>query len=378
MAHELAAGLDDRARALGERLAASPEPWLAKPLGILAPHASPLLREDYARRAAAAAAYREAAGITDPGQAIAPEPHRGNPELDDLRRTAIRALEIRDETEIVRGMTQGELEARILDGDRALASAPPDVSRELRLTAQAEADAWQQSADAEIRYDQAGSANAKALARHMAAQREQLEAANASYETWAADTSGRRETAGKARTELERRGLAQQTAGTAPSRGRKRTADHGGVVAPARSRPRRRRPGHRARAPGRARRRQALATRAHAPTRARGRAEPDSSARSYPEADSQSGPDDQAALLDRLLGRAAEAAQRFAAENADRKARAKYATRLEREAYAQPEHAVKPKPHMRQISSCKSRRAGVAGYNSMGFPGSDLASSPSR
>ena len=185
VAHELAAGLDQRARALGEQLAASPEPWLASQLGVLAPHASPLLREDYARRAAAAAAYREAAGITDPGQAIAPEPHRGNPELDHLRQAAIRALEIRDETEILRRMTQGELEARILDGDRAQASAPPDVSRELRLTAQAEADAWQQSADAEIRHDRAGSADAKALARHLAAQREQLEAANARYEKWA-------------------------------------------------------------------------------------------------------------------------------------------------------------------------------------------------
>ena len=217
MAHELAAGLDQRARALGEQLAASPEPWLASQLGILAPHASPLLREDYARRAAAAAAYREAAGITDPGQAIAPEPHRGNPELDHLRQAAIRALEIRDETEIIRGMTHGELEARILDGDRAQASAPPDVSRELRLTAQAEADAWQQSADAEIRHDQAGSAGATALARHMAAQREQLEAANARYETWAADTSSRREAAGKARAELERRGARAADSRTAAS-----------------------------------------------------------------------------------------------------------------------------------------------------------------
>jgi hypothetical protein len=119
VAHELAAGLDARARALGEQLAACPAPWLARQLGVLAPHASPLLREDYARRAASAAAYREAAGITDPEQAIAPGPHRGNPELDHLRRTEIRALEIPVETEIVRGMTRGELEARILDGDRA-------------------------------------------------------------------------------------------------------------------------------------------------------------------------------------------------------------------------------------------------------------------
>ena len=109
-------------------------------------------------------------------------------------------------------MTHGELEARILDGDRAQASAPPEVSRELRLTAQAEADAWQQSADAETSHDPAGSAGAKALARHMAAQREQLEATNARYQTWAADTSSRRETAGMAKAELKRRGLAQQAA----------------------------------------------------------------------------------------------------------------------------------------------------------------------
>jgi hypothetical protein len=213
VAHELAAGLDQRACALGERLAASPEPWLVGRLGVLAPHASPLLRQDYARRAAAAAAYRDAAGITDPGQAIAPEPHRGNPELDHLRQAAIRALEIRGETEIIRGMTHGELESRILDGDRALACAPPDVSRSLRLTAQAEADAWQRSADAQIRHDPAGSASARALARNLAARREQLEPANARYETWAAGTASRRDAAGKARAELQRRQIAQQAAG---------------------------------------------------------------------------------------------------------------------------------------------------------------------
>ena len=272
VAHELAAGLDHRARALGDQLAATPEPWLASQLGVLAPHASPLLREDYARRAAAAAAYREAAGITDPGQAIAPEPHRGNPELDHLRQAAIRALEIRDETEITRRMTHGELEARILDADRAQASAPPDVARELRLTAQAEADAWQQAADAEIRHDPAGSADAKALARHLATQREQLEAANARYQTWAAGTSSKREAAGKARAELERRKLAQRTAEQRQLRGQKGNADHDAVVAAARIRPRRGRPGHRARAPGRRRRRQALATRAPLPAPVRARA----------------------------------------------------------------------------------------------------------
>jgi hypothetical protein len=54
VAHELAAGLDQRARALGDQLAASPEPWLANRLGVLAPHAAPRLREAYAPRAAGA------------------------------------------------------------------------------------------------------------------------------------------------------------------------------------------------------------------------------------------------------------------------------------------------------------------------------------
>lgn len=44
VARELAAALDGRARALGERLAASPEPWLARELGVLAPGGSPALR----------------------------------------------------------------------------------------------------------------------------------------------------------------------------------------------------------------------------------------------------------------------------------------------------------------------------------------------
>ena len=147
VAHELAAALDARARALGDQLTASPEPWLARHLGVLAPGASPALREEYARRAAAAAAYREAAGITDPQQAVSPDAHRGNPELEDMRQATIRALEIRDEADIMRGLTRGELEARILDAERAQDSAPPEVSSQLRLTAQAEADTWQQAAE---------------------------------------------------------------------------------------------------------------------------------------------------------------------------------------------------------------------------------------
>jgi hypothetical protein len=237
-------------------------------------------------------------------------------------------------------MTRGELEARILDGDRALASAPPDVSPELRLTAQAEADAWQQSADAQIKHDQAGSADATALARQMAAPREQLEAANARYEKWAAATGSRRDAAGKARAELQRRGLAQQTAGQqhAEPEGEPQTMvqwwrqleadlaaadraiqrEHQAAIAAGKTWPPER----------------------HPQLEAEPTPEPDSSPGAGQEADDRSGPDDQAARLDRLLGQAAGAAQRLAAENTARAARAGYAARLGREAHAESEHIV--------------------------------------
>jgi len=72
VARELAAGLDDRIRELGERMIERPQPWLLKHLGALAPDASPALRQDYARRAGIAAGYREAAGITHPNPSRLP------------------------------------------------------------------------------------------------------------------------------------------------------------------------------------------------------------------------------------------------------------------------------------------------------------------
>ena len=158
VAHELAAALDDRARALGDQLAASPEPWLARHLGVLAPAASPALREEYARRAAAAAAYREAAGITDPEQAVSPSPHRGNPELEAMRQATIRALEIRDEADIIRGLTRGELEARVLDAERAQASAPPEVSASCGSPPRPKPTPGSKPPDAATRHDHAQAA----------------------------------------------------------------------------------------------------------------------------------------------------------------------------------------------------------------------------
>jgi hypothetical protein len=115
-----------------------------------------------------------------------------------MRQCTICTLEIRDEADIIRGLTRGELEARILDTQRAQATAPPDVSRQLRLTAQAEADTWQQAADA-ARDDriQATNAQALALASQLVTKRQQLETAITRYEQWSAATTGIRETAAR-------------------------------------------------------------------------------------------------------------------------------------------------------------------------------------
>jgi len=215
LAHELAAGLDARRRELGERALANPEPWLTRHLGPPpGPDASPVLREDYAWRASRAAAYREARGITDPEQSVSFSLHPG-PELEILRQDTLRALEIADEQAEIRAMSRGELEAQILEADRVQATAPPDTSSQLRVTAQAEADAWQQSADAEAEHDQLRAGNARSLAATLAAETSRLEAVNARYEEWSARTSSTREIAGKARAELQRRGQEPPT-GRAP------------------------------------------------------------------------------------------------------------------------------------------------------------------
>jgi conjugative relaxase-like TrwC/TraI family protein len=215
LAHELAARLDDRRRELGERAIANPEPWLTRYLGPPpGPDASPVLREDYARRVGTAAAYREARGITDPQQAVSFAPPPG-PELEALHNDTFRALEIADEHAEIRAMSRGELEAQVLQADCAQATAPRDTSSQLRLISQAEADAWQQAADAEAEHDQVRADNARSLATTLAGEASRLEAASAQYEEWSGRTASIREIAAEAKAELQRRGQ-QLHARTAP------------------------------------------------------------------------------------------------------------------------------------------------------------------
>jgi flagellar biosynthesis GTPase FlhF len=331
VAHELATGLDDRARVLGERMAASPEPWLARQLGVLAPGASPALREEYTHRAGLAAAYREAAGITNPNQAVAPLPHRANPELEAMRKAVFAALEIRDEADILRGLERGELEARALQGEHARAAAPPDVSRQLRLTAQAEADAHRQAADARTRLDHVGAASATLLAGQLAAERQRLEADDARYEQWSTDTHANRDAAGKAAADLAGRGHAQPDRGPQPQ-----MEDEPPLIA------------------GWS---QQLQTNTEAVNHAdsehhtSGNAgESGPSQRTLgmnppsvtesdptPSLDNEPEQDDWAVRLGELLARACESAKRIATKETERQANSEYAARIEREAQTQRE-----------------------------------------
>jgi len=65
--------LDARQAELGRQLATRPPEWALRAWGV-PPARAGALRQDWERRAAVVASYREAAGITDPAQAIGPVP----------------------------------------------------------------------------------------------------------------------------------------------------------------------------------------------------------------------------------------------------------------------------------------------------------------
>ena len=177
VARELAEALDHRTRELGHRHAADPQPWLTRRLGILPAGASPTLCADYdqPRRH-----RRRLPGKRRNHQPVPGRLTRAAPRQPRTRapcgKEAIRELEIADEAAMWAGMDRGQLEAHTAAAERAQATAPPDVSGQLRATAQAEADARQQAADAQIRNDPAEAASASALAGDSPARRQQLEA----------------------------------------------------------------------------------------------------------------------------------------------------------------------------------------------------------
>ena len=365
LAHELAAGLDDRRRELGERALANPEPWLTRHLGPPpGPDASPLLREDYARRAGTAAAYREARGITDPQEAVSFAPHPG-PELEALRNDTFRVLEIAGEHAEIRAVSRGELEAQVLQGECAQATAPPDTSSQLRLTSQAEADAWQQAADAETDHDEAKAENARALAAALAAETGLLETVNARYEAWSVRTARTREIAGKAKAELQRRerGSSARTApeprdmtawwrefqAHADAADRAIEREHQATVCDGRPWPPKRKPEAGHEGPDASASERDPQPEQSCPGTARAQADHELDA-SEPETPAPEAPksgladDGRAARLDELRARADEAVRRIDAQRAELKASIEHSARIEREAQSQQEAGRQAEP----------------------------------
>jgi hypothetical protein len=257
-------------------------------------------------------------------------------------------------------MSRGELEAQVLQADRAQATAPPDTSSLLRLTAQAEADAWHQSADAAAEHDQVRAENARSLAAALAAEASRLEAGNARYEEWSARTASTREIAGKAKPELQRRGHQPSDRGTAEPQSiaawwrdlqahadavdRAIEREHQAAISSGRPWPQRRKPeaGHEGPdaaapelepQPGQSR-----------PAIPEASTEPESSASKpgTPESEAArpvSADDGRAARLDGLQARADEAARRIDAQRAHLDSSSKHTARIEREAQAEPDAA---------------------------------------
>jgi hypothetical protein len=210
LAHEAAKAIDDRITALGIRCTERPEPWLTSQLGAFPVHGSALEQQDYLHRAGSAAAYREAAGIDDPHQAVSLTPHKGDPVVERMRQDAITKLEFQNEQQLYRSMSRGELEGKELHARRAYAAGPKDVSAELKNTTLAEADQRQAAIEAELEGDQATAKALHSLADLLGTQKAALEADHAEHENWSAETAGRREDGAKARAELARRGQAPE------------------------------------------------------------------------------------------------------------------------------------------------------------------------
>jgi hypothetical protein len=166
----------------------------------------------------------------------------------------------------------------------------------------------------------------------MAAERQRLEADNVRYEKWSADTRGARETAGKARTELQRRGHGQTDGELRPQpenqlqptagEWQQFEADAEAV--------------------------NCVSAREHQAARDAGapwlpqrtpETNPPSAPRPDPGTSLENEPaqDDRAAQLDELLAQADQAARRIAAQETERQASSQYAARMEREAQAEPE-----------------------------------------
>jgi hypothetical protein len=213
---EAARMLDARQAELGRQLAARPPEWALRAWGV-PPAQAGALREDWERRAAIVASYRESAGITDPAQAIGPVP-AGQAQLREAFHASVVALELPGDQALLRAMGRGQLEAQVSTYARAEALAPRDVSAEL-----AAADRRCKSDIARAQAAREAGRNAEAdtaeiLAGMTAGELAELRVADAARRKWAEAHASEAAQARAAEDELRRRDQAKRAGEAAGER----------------------------------------------------------------------------------------------------------------------------------------------------------------
>ena len=197
--------MDARTRAIGEQLAARPEPWLVDRLG-LPPQQPGALRDDWIGRAGRAGFYRQAHGLADPNVALGEMP-ANNPELRMLWEQTHRDLEIPAEEVSVRAKSRAELEGTVRAYTRAAETAPPDMSRQLDYHRKQAAGLGRQAEQAEADRDVQLASDSRAAAAEETRQADGLSAAQDTRDAWDRAHEAKRLAARAARQELDRRGI---------------------------------------------------------------------------------------------------------------------------------------------------------------------------
>jgi len=207
---EAARRLDARQAELGRQLAARPPEWALRAWGV-PPARAGALREDWERRAAVVESYREAAGITDPAQAIGPVP-AGQAQLREAFHASVVALELPGDQALLRAMGRGQLEAQVNTYQRAAALAPRDVSAELAAADRRCKDDMVRAQAAREAGRDAEADTAGILAEETAGELAVLRVADAARREWAEAHASEAAQARAAEGELRRRDQAERVA----------------------------------------------------------------------------------------------------------------------------------------------------------------------
>jgi hypothetical protein len=212
----IAAMMDDRTRRLGQHAAGTAPAWAIQALGPVP--ADPAARQDWERKAASIAAYREMYGYNHPGDPIGPEPSHQAPDQRAAWHQAFAALSPASQPD-VRAMSDGRLWLLRDSYAAQTAWAPRHVGKELRLArlgafdaalgvirADAEAEAARKTGDhGRAARHECLAASYRAMRDHYQQQEQGFAQAMIDRQEWDHATAGSRHLAIAADTELHRR-----------------------------------------------------------------------------------------------------------------------------------------------------------------------------